>query len=112
MSCPPNVRIHRTADAAVYRTASGTDRPGTGDITEIEEDIDLDVIEPSWTRTSDSFQLAVVVATFAEVLRDSPFADDIDLDDLEDEADNIADRLDIRAVEEFADLVSLADRFS
>ena len=54
----------------------------------------------------------VVVATFAEVLRDSPFADDIDLDDLEDEADNIADRLDIRAVEEFADLVSLADRFS
>ena len=70
------------------------------------------MIEPSWTRTSDSFQLAVVVATFAEVLRDSPFADDIDLDDLEDEADNIADRLDIRAVEEFADLVSLADRFS
>lgn len=88
------------------------EEPVTGDITEIEEDIDLDVIEPNWTRTSDSFQLAVVVATFAEVLRDSPFADDIDLDDLEDEADNIADRLDIRAVEEFADLVSLADRFS
>ena len=88
------------------------EEPVTGEITEIEEDIDLDVIEPSWTRTSDSFQLAVVVATFAEVLRDSPFADDIDLDDLEDEADNIADRLDIRAVEEFADLVSLADRFS
>ena len=88
------------------------EEPGTGDITEIEEDIDLDVIEPNWTRTSDSFQLAVVVATFAEVLRDSPFADDIDLDDLEDEADNIADRLDIRAVEEFADLVSLADRYT
>ena len=33
-------------------------------------------------------------------------------DSIEDEADNIADRLDIRAVEEFADLVSLADRFS
>ncbi len=88
------------------------EEPGTGDITEIEEDIDLDVIEPEWTRTSDSFQLAVVVATFAEVMRDSPFADDIDLDDLEDEADNIADRLDIREIEEFADLVRLADRLS
>ncbi|MEM7285128.1 MAG: von Willebrand factor type A domain-containing protein [Actinomycetota bacterium] len=88
------------------------EEPGTGDIAEIEEDIDLDIIEPNWTRTSDSFQLAVVVATFAEVLRDSPFADDIDLDDLEDEADNIADRLDIGEIEEFADLVSLADRFS
>lgn len=88
------------------------EEPGTGDITEIEEDIDLDVIEPEWTRTSDSFQLAVVVATFAEVLRDSPFADDIDLDDLEDEAENIADRLDLREVEELADLVRLADRYS
>ena len=88
------------------------EEPGTGDITEIEEDIDLDVIEPNWTRTSDSFQLAVVVATFAEVMRDSPFADDIDLDDLEDEAENIADRLDVREVEEFADLVRLADRLS
>ena len=86
------------------------EEPVTGDITEIDEDIDLDVIEPDWTETSDSFQLAVVVATFAEVMRDSPFADDIDVDDLEDEADNIADRLDIREVEEFADLVSMAER--
>lgn len=88
------------------------EEPVSGDITEIAEDIDLDVIERQWTRTSDSFQLAVVVATFAEVLRDSPFADHIDLDDLEDEADRLADRLDTREVEDLADLVRLADRLS
>ncbi len=88
------------------------EEPGTGSITETETDIELDTIEASWSRTTDSFKLAVVVATFAEVLRDSPFADDIDLDDLEEEAEDLADRMDERAVDELADLVALAERYS
>ncbi len=88
------------------------EEPGTGEITEIQADIDLRMIQPDWDETSDSFQLAVVVATFAEVLRDSPYANRIDLDDLEDEADDLADRMRDRDVEDFADLVQLADRYT
>ena len=87
------------------------EEPVTGDITELEEDIDLRMIDPDWDDTDTSFKLAVVVAAFAEVLRDSPFADDIDLDDLEDEAEEIADDLRDRDVEDFVDLVRLADRY-
>ena len=84
--------------------------PGSDRIVEIDEDIDLDMISSRWTETSESFQLAVVVATFAEVLRGSPFADRIDLDDLEEEIDALADRMNDRDVDELADLVALAER--
>jgi len=86
--------------------------PDTGEIVEIDEDIDLRMIEASWSDTSDSFKLAVSVATFAEVLRDSPFADDIDLRDLEDEVEDLADRTNDRDIEELADLVRTAERLS
>ena len=88
------------------------EEPVTGDITEISQDIDLRDIREEWRDTSNSFQLSVVVATFAEVLRDSPFADDIDLRDVEDEAERLADEMRDRDIDELADLVRLADRYS
>lgn len=88
------------------------EEPGTGRIVEISTDIDLRDIEADWDDTSDSFKLATTVATFAEVLRESPFADDIDLDDLAVEVDRLADRYGTDAVEEFSDLVNAAERLS
>ncbi len=84
--------------------------PGSDEVIEIDRDIELHDIAERWGSTSESFQLAVVVATFAEVLRDSPFAADIDLDDLEDEVDALADRTGVREIEELADLVATAER--
>lgn len=84
--------------------------PGSDDVIEIDEDIELDTVSDRWSDTTDDFKLAVVVATFAEVLRDSPFASSIDLDDLEDEAEALADRSGDRDVEELADMIDMADR--
>ncbi|MGI9624243.1 MAG: YfbK domain-containing protein [Acidimicrobiales bacterium] len=86
------------------------EEPGTGEIIEIDEEIELDDVEESWRETSDSFKLAVVAATFAEVLRASPFASDIDLDDLEEEVENLADRTRNRAVDGLLEMVETAER--
>ena len=82
--------------------------PDSGDVTEIDEDIDLRDIEPRWTDTADDFQLATVVITFAEKMRDNPYADDVDLDDLANEAERIADEIDTDEVDQLSDLISRA----
>lgn len=82
--------------------------PDSGDVTEVDEDIDLRDIEPRWTDTADDFQLATVVITFAEKMRDNPYADEVDLDDLADEAERIADEIDTDEVDQLSDLISRA----
>jgi Ca-activated chloride channel family protein len=82
--------------------------PDSGDVIEIDEDIDLRDIDEEWTDTADDFQLATVVAVFAELMRENPYADDVDIDDLVDEVERLADDLDDRKVDELADLIELA----
>jgi Ca-activated chloride channel family protein len=82
--------------------------PDSGAVAEIDEDIDLRDIEPRWSDTSDDFQLATVVVTFAEKLRDNPYADDVDMDALAAEARRLAEALDIDDVAELSDLVERA----
>jgi Ca-activated chloride channel family protein len=86
--------------------------PDSGDVAEIDEDIDLRDVEPRWTDTSDDFQLATVVLTFAEKMRDNPYADQVNMDDLAVEADRIADVIDIDEADELADLIKRAARLS
>jgi Ca-activated chloride channel family protein len=86
--------------------------PATGDVDEIDDDIRLRDIEPDWRSTAPDFRLATVAATFAEVLRANPYADEVDLDDLADEADRLADELRLDAVDELAELVDAAARLS
>jgi Ca-activated chloride channel family protein len=82
--------------------------PETGEVREIDEDIDLRDIEPRWSDTPDDFQLATVAVTFAEKLRDNPYADDVDIDALAEEAARLADELDNDEVDELADLIERA----
>ena len=82
--------------------------PDSGEVTEIDEDIDLRDIEPEWTDTPDDFQLATVVVTFAEKLRDNPYADDVDMDNLAEEVERLADVLDDDEVDDLADLIERA----
>jgi Ca-activated chloride channel family protein len=86
--------------------------PDSGDVTEIDEDIDLRDIEARWTDTPDDFQLATVVVAFAEKLRDNPYADGVDIDNLAIEAERIADVIDTDEVDELADLIERAADFS
>ena len=82
--------------------------PESGEVIEIDEDIDLRDVEERWTDTADDFQLATVVAVFAELLRDNPYADQVDFDDLVDEADRLADDMNLREVDDLADLIQFA----
>lgn len=86
--------------------------PDSGDVTEIDEDIDLRDIEPRWTDTADDFQLATVVITFAEKMRDNPYADGVDMDNLAVEAERIADVIDTDDTDQLADLIQRAADFS
>jgi len=86
--------------------------PSGGNVIEIDEDIDLRDIEPDWADTDTSLQLATVVAAYAEILRNSPYADGIDLDDVAVEADRLADETNDRDVAELADLIALASDLS
>ena len=97
------VSIDDRAELAVVRLR--WEDPETREVEEIDEDIDLRDIEPDWRAVPADMQQAVVVATLAEVLRDSPYADDIDLDDLYDEARSVARDVDTDRFDEFVDLV-------
>ncbi|MFT7475064.1 MAG: Ca-activated chloride channel family protein [Verrucomicrobiales bacterium] len=82
--------------------------PETGEVNEIDEDIDMRDIEARWTDTPADFQQATVVAAFAELLRDNPYADNVDLEDLRDEADSLGRDIDTDEFDAFADLVEEA----
>ena len=82
--------------------------PESGRAIEIDDAIDLRDVEERWGDTAIDFQLATVVAVFAEVMRENPYAERIDIDDLVDEVDRIADEMNDRDVDDFADLVERA----
>ena len=84
--------------------------PDDGEVIEIDEDIDLRDAEASWSDTGLDFRLATVVTVFAEVMRDNPYAEGIDIDDLVDEVDRLADKLNDRDVNDLADLIERAAR--
>ncbi len=78
--------------------------PETFDWVEIDTDIDFNDIEEDWFDTSDEFQLATTVAAWAEVLRGSPYADEVDVDAIAEEAERLDDELDTAQSRELADL--------
>ena len=86
--------------------------PESGDVLEIDEDIDMRDIDARWTDTAADFQQATVVAAFAEILRDNPYADGVDLDSLVEEADSLSREIDSDEFDAFADIVELAERLA
>ena len=82
--------------------------PDTGEVTEIDEDIELRDVDDDWLETADDFQLATVVAVFAELMRDNPHAERVDFESLVDEVERLADEYDDRDVDELADLIERA----
>jgi Ca-activated chloride channel family protein len=83
--------------------------PVTRDWIEIDEEIDLRDIELNWLDTTPEFRLATTVAAWADVLRGSPFADDVSLRALAEEAELIDDELRTDQTEELARLTRRSD---
>ena len=94
----------------------GRDRLGTAQlrwedpeertVRETRLELTANTIEDRWSATTDDFRLAVTVASFAEILRDSPHRGDISLSQIHAEADALSNRS--GQVDEFTRLVDIA----
>jgi len=83
--------------------------PETGQVIEIDEDIDLRDVVETFGETAADFQLATVVTAFAEVMRDNPYADDVNLNNVWVEAARVANEMDTDQVDELVELLAIAD---
>jgi hypothetical protein len=85
--------------------------PNTRAVTEISRDFDTNEIASDFRETSPYFQRAVVVAEYAEILKESYWAEDGSLSAVYREAERINEYLyDDQAMGEFVDLVRQARR--
>jgi len=84
--------------------------PESGEVIEIDEDIDLRDVEEDWSDTAVDFQLATVATAFAEVMRDNPYGDDVNLSNIWVEAGRVADQMNDDKVDELVELLESATR--
>ncbi len=82
--------------------------PTTGDVMEIDEDIDLGDVAETFQDTEPDFQVATVVTAFAEVLRDNPYADDVDLRNVMNESFELSGDIDNADRAELQDMLLIA----
>jgi len=85
------------------------ENPDDGDVIETRLEVNASVVESRWSDTDDDFRLAVTVAALAEVLRGSPFAEDIDLEDVAQEIDNLGGS---SSLDDLAEVIDAARRLS
>jgi Ca-activated chloride channel family protein len=85
--------------------------PETREVVEMSQDFDSDNLARSFEKADPHFQWTVIVAEYAEVLRESYWAQDSSLGDVLREARRVSEYLPRdRDVEEFIDLVRQANR--
>ncbi len=84
--------------------------PDTHEVAELAGDLNTSDLGTSFEQMAAHYQLSVVVSQYAEVLRGSPWAENITLDDLVVRSERIAAQLDDLDVAEFAELVDEASR--
>ncbi len=80
--------------------------PEERSVRETRLELSAAMLDDRWADTSDDFRLAVTVASFAEVLRDSPHRGDVTLSQIEAEAESLAGSS--GRVAEFVELVRIA----
>ena len=83
------------------------ENPETGELIETRLEVTGGQIASSWDDTAEDFRLAVTVAAFAEIMRQSAFADDLSLEQVALEAENLAGRS--SEVRSLAELIRMAD---
>ncbi len=64
--------------------------PDSGNVTENRLEVTGAVLEDRWVDTSDDYRLAVTVAAFAELLRESPYTGEISLSQVASEAEALS----------------------
>ena len=105
------IKLYREAYGRVATVRLRWEDPDTHEVIEIEKDIYTEDFARDFHEADPYFQRAVVVAEFAEILGESFWAEDSDLDDVYDEARWLEDRFRRdEAMAEFVDLVKMARR--
>ena len=105
------LKFHEGAAGDIGAVSLRYEDPDTRGITEIRRSLQVRELAPWFESASPRFQLAAVVAEYAEILRDSYWAQDGDLQRTAYEADRVQRLLPYDAdVAEFADLVARAAR--
>ena len=105
------VKLYPEAYGKIATVFMRWEDPDTHQVVEISQDFSASQLAYDFRETNPYFQRAVVVAEFAEVLKGSYWAEDSSLDDIYDESRRLEEYL-YRdgAMEEFADLVKMANR--
>lgn len=100
------VKLFPNANGRIATVFMRWEDPDTHQVVEVSKDFDADQLAYDFQEASPYFQRSVVVAEYAEILKDSYWAEDGSLDDVYDEARRISDYL-YRDdyMEEFVDLV-------
>ncbi len=86
--------------------------PDTRNVIEIDEDIRMRDLEERWSDTEETFRLATVVTSFAELLRESPHSGDVSFDQVLAEAEALADQMRGDEIDELVDLIETAERLA
>ncbi len=84
--------------------------PDDGGWEEDDADIEMRDVAEQWGDADFDFRLATTVAVWAEILRGSHHADDVDIDTVAEEAENLYDERRSEQTEELADLTDQSAR--
>ncbi len=107
------VKLREGAEGHVATAFVRYEDPDTHDVTEISQDFYRSDFSPTFKQSSPRFQLAAAVAEYAEILRESYWAQDGDLADVRALAQDVSEMLsDDSDVIEFANLVASAERIA
>ncbi len=103
------LKLHDTQAEPLGTVYARYQDPDSGEVIEVKREFAQNELVSDFRDTSPTFQLAAVVAEYAEILRESYWAQDGDLDDVADEANRLRNLLRSDPdVAEFANLVSRA----
>ena len=86
--------------------------PDTGRVVEIDETISIRDLEPRWADTDETFRLATVVTSFAELLRDSPHADEVSFEQVLAEAEALSEEMRGDDIDTLVELIETAENLS
>ena len=104
------IKLHDGAEGEVATVYVRYEDPDSGEVTELRREFDREDLADGFEDAPPRFQMAAVVAEYAEVLRESYWAQESSLEDVANEARRVRDLLPQDAnMAEFTDLVVRAD---
>jgi Ca-activated chloride channel family protein len=107
------VKFHEGAEGRAATVFIRYEDPDTGEVSEVSQDFHTNDFASDFEDTSPRFQLATVVAEYAEILRKSIWAENSSLEDVLERAGDVQRMLpDDTSVAEFVELVSRASDIS